>query len=206
MLSGRNIVVFDLEIKNVIGQNGVTWDTLDQMGISVGCLFDFKTLEYQVYMDDNLTELGERINQADLVVGFNILSFDLPLLSATLLHPSQEQPFRIRPNLAVYDILYWSRVSVGWNPDDPLSRFPSGLKLDDHLLGTFGPALMKTADGAQAPVFYQEKKLGRLISYCLADVNREAKLFKHIWGGLPVRTKTHGEKILKHPKDVLEEA
>ena len=152
ILAGKNIVVYDLEIKNVIGVNGVTWDTHDKMGISVGCLFDFRTMDNLVFMDDNISALAERLNSAELVVGFNIIGFDNKLLDAT-----PENKVKLRPDLPIYDMLYWSRRATGWNDGE---KFPKGLKLDDHLLAMFGQQHMKTSNGAEAPVMYQEKRMG----------------------------------------------
>lgn len=190
-LEGKPIVVFDLEIKNVIGQNGVTWSTYGKMGISVGCAFDYRSMDYLVFMDDNIQELRELLAKANLIVGFNIVGFDLPLIA------SSTKVVEKNPDLEIYDILYWSRKSTGW---DGSNKFPQGLKLDEHLEGTFGKENMKTANGAEAPKMWQNGEIGKLTSYCLADVKREKMLFEHIVKGLPVKTKAHGEKIIQLPK------
>lgn len=180
-----NYVVFDLEIKNVIDGKLITWDDHGKMGISVGCAFDSKTGRYSAHMDDNLPELVELLEAADVVVGFNIEGFDIPLLEATIGR---------KLNLKnVYDILYWSRRSIGWMPAD---RFPTGLKLDDHLEGTFGKDGMKTAHGAEAPLMFQRGEIGRLTSYCLADVAAELRLFQHIQEEKSVKTATHGSRMI----------
>jgi DEAD/DEAH box helicase domain-containing protein len=191
-LAGKNIVVFDLEIKEVIGKNGVTWGTFDKMGISVGCLFDFQTMDNSVYMDDNISQLTERLNVADLVVGFNITGFDLKLLAADPLNT-----VKIRENLKIYDILYWSRRSLGW---DETRKFPTGLKLDDHLLAMFGPTHMKTSHGSEAPMMWQSKRLGHLTTYCLNDVKRESMLFRKIWDEGRVCTPQHGWRQIERPE------
>lgn len=190
-MRGKPIVVFDLEIKNEIGKNGIGWKSYREMGISVGCAFDYRTMDYCVFMDDNIQELRSLLSGADLIVGFNILGFDLPLIA------SSTKPVEKNPNLEIYDLLYKSRESTGWEEG---MKFPSGLRLDNHLEETFGKGEMKTADGAEAPLMWQRKELGRLISYCLADVKRERQLFEHVVQGLPVKTKAHGEKILEIPK------
>ncbi len=190
-LVGKSIVVFDLEIKNEIGKNGITWKTYDKMGISTGCAFDYRTMDYLVFMDDNLQELRKLLAGAELIVGFNIIGFDLPLLAASTAVVEKN------PKLEIYDLLFASRKSLGWKEGE---TFPSGLKLDNHLEETFGKECMKTQDGALAPIFWQQKELGKLISYCLADVKREKMLFEHVVAGKPVKTKAHGEKILELPK------
>lgn len=188
-LAGQNIVVFDLETKNPCGTAEVGWNDHDKMGISVGVAFDFRAMDYLVYMDDNIEQLAERLNKSDLVVGFNILGFDIPLLSATL----KTDLFPFFP--PVYDILAESRAAVG-----ATGGRPRGMKLDDHLLATFGKDSLKTEDGAQAPIFWQNGHYGRLVSYCIADVKREAKLFRYSWEGKAISTPNYGPKVLSDPR------
>ena len=188
-LIGKKVIVFDAEIKNVIDLKTITWNDHHLMGISVAVGFHYETMEYRVYMDDNIGELYAAINDADLVSGFNILGFDIPLFQKT-------PPIQLVKPKKVYDMLEYSRRAVGWFPG---ARFPSGLKLDNHLEGTFGESFMKTEDGANAPVFWQQGKIGKVISYCVADVKRELTLFEHIWKGLPVVTAAHGKRILEKP-------
>ena len=72
------IIVFDLEIKKEM-KTGADWANKAAMGISVGVAFDYASGEYRVFMDDNLQELVDLINDADLVTGSNICDFDLPV-------------------------------------------------------------------------------------------------------------------------------
>jgi hypothetical protein len=190
-LFGRNIVVYDLEIKNVIDGENVKWSTPEKMGISVGVAFHYLTGEYKVFMDDNLPALAKLLNQAEVVSGFNIIGFDNTLLNATLAPECEKYHGK-----NTYDILLESRIATGWTPQ---KRFPSGMRLDDHLRGTFGPDFLKTADGAEAPIMYQDGRIGELVSYCIADVKRECLLFEHIWNEKPVKTEAHGEHLLRHP-------
>lgn len=185
-----------MEIKNVIDGTNVTWTTFNKMGTSVACAYDYACGDYKVYMDDNLSELSKRILEADMVVGFNITGFDLPLLMNDPMNKLQFKTEQVKH----FDLLYYSRKSVGWTEN---GRFPSGLKLDDHLEGTFGKKDMKTAHGSEAPLMFQQGRIGELISYCLADVKREKMLFEHVWAGQPVITQTHGERFLESPRKVL---
>lgn len=194
-LAGKSIVVFDLETKHACGTPQVSWTNYKGMGISVGCAFDYRTMDYMVFMDDNIQEMRQLLATADMIVGFNIIGFDLPLIAA------HTQPVEKNPNLEIYDLLFQSRKSVGW---DGGGRFPSGLRLDHHLEETFGKENMKTADGAGAPLMWQKGELGKLVSYCLADVKREKMLFEHVVQKKPVKTKVHGEKFLQLPKLLAE--
>ena len=83
-LEGSNIIVYDLEIKKTIEQCSKGWDSLDEMGISVGCAFDYRSMRYRCFMDDNINELVERLNEPDtMIVAFNHIKFDNALLRAT---------------------------------------------------------------------------------------------------------------------------
>lgn len=175
-LHKKNIVVFDCEIKNTIGTNGVNWTTFDKMGISVACLFDYETGDNTVYLEDNLQELKNRLDRAEVIVGYNIIKFDNPLVAATL---KCENTWDHK----CYDMLVEVRKSTG-------QAMPKGCKLDDVLHATFG--IKKTEDGAQAPIMYQNGKIGRVVSYCLADVRRERMVFEQSYLTGEVKTIVNG--------------
>src|SRR5688500_13555672 len=84
-LAGKNIVVYDLEIKVPINELPNGWESYDQMGISVAALWDYRTMRVHIYMDDNLHLLAERLSEPNtLIVGFNHINFDNRVLQATL--------------------------------------------------------------------------------------------------------------------------
>jgi DEAD/DEAH box helicase domain-containing protein len=185
MLEGKNIVVFDCEIENDVDGKNVTWATKDKMGFSVGCLFDYRTGDYGVYFKEDIKRFAERLNQADLIVGFNILGFDNELVRA------QGGPLLPDDKLKHWDILYYSRLAMGWREGD---RYPKGMRLDDHLKATFGEEFMKTEDGALAPKMWRDGRRGEVVSYCLADVRREKMLFEYIAHNGYASTAEHGRK------------
>jgi len=195
-LKGRKVIVHDAEIINVIGSNHptlgrpITWDDHDVMGISVVCTYEYEDGEYHVYMKDNLHQFIQKMNHAEMIVGFNVVGFDHKLYrgSGLDLKPESELP--------TYDMLIESRKALGWKEGD---RFPTGCRLDNHLKGTFGEKFMKTANGEEAPKMWHEGRLGELISYCLGDAHRERMLFEYICSYGLVSTDTHGTKTIRHP-------
>lgn len=195
-LEGRKIVVYDLEIENEVDGVNVTWDTKDKMGISCGGAFSYATGDYMLFMKDNMEELVELLNNADLIVAFNQIQFDNPLLRATGYKLKEDS------DLKNYDMLVESRKATGWRPGD---RFPKGLKLDNHLEGTFGVSFMKGGNGADAPKWWQQKLVGKLLNYQIRDIRVEKGLFEHIWEYGYVRTAEHGQKLLAHPRTFLNE-
>lgn len=167
-LLGKNIVVYDLEIKKPINECSKGWVSYDEMGISVGCLFDYRINRYRVFMDDNIHELVDRLNEPEtVIVAFNHIAFDNKLLRGSGL-PLKED-FLLRN----YDILLVSKEGAGVG-----NRFVKGFKLDDHL-STLGLP-MKTGNGELAPIWYKEGKIGQVIDYCLNDVIQEKNLFEYM--------------------------
>ncbi len=170
-LFGKNVVVYDLEIKKKIEDCSNGWDSHDEMGISVGCAFDYRASRYRVFMDDNVEELVERLNEpGTLVVAFNHLNFDNKLLRATCktaLKPDAE--------LRNYDMMVESKAGAG----AAAGNYHKGFRLDDHLKALGLP--MKTGDGASAPIWWQEGKVGKVIDYCMNDVTQERALFEHMY-------------------------
>ena len=185
-------VVFDAEIVNSIDPKaGIGWKDFDKMHISVACAFDYATGDYHVFLQDNMQGLIDLLEGADLVAAFNNLNFDNPLIAAeaqrlelTINGESATQPgvatdFLVRLNAKSYDMLEESRKGWGWKG----GRFPVGFRLDEHLQALWGAEMMKTEDGAQAPILWREGKFGKVIDYCLADVRRERQLFEWAWYG-----------------------
>lgn len=166
-LLGKNIVVYDTEIKKPIEECSRGWSSHDEMGISVACAYDYRVDRYRVFMDDNMPELVDRLNEpGTVVVAFNHIGFDNVLLRASGL------PLKSDSELLNYDMLVESRKAAG------VSGFTRGFKLDDHLQALQLP--MKTANGAMAPVMWQERRYGELIDYCLNDVTQERALFEYV--------------------------
>lgn len=199
-LRGKNIVVFDVECKLSPGVD-CRWEEYDKMGISVAVLFDYKTMDYTVHTDRNMFDLFMRLMSADLIVGFNIEKFDIPLLYGTIDVLIKKTGRTIQKDVhltgEIYDMYLYSRAATGWTPDQ---HYPKGLKLDNHLIGTFGIDSVKTMDGAMAPRLFKENKKVELINYCIADVRRERDLFEYIVGTGEVITDTFGRLDMPIPK------
>ncbi|AFC22526.1 putative exonuclease [Bdellovibrio phage phi1422] len=175
-LMGRNIVVFDAEIKNEIDQKNIGWKDFDKMGISVACAFDYRSYEFGVYLDDNMGTLTDRLNEpGTLVVAFNQKGFDNPLLRKDSLLVASGKVLKPDTDLIQYDMLEESRKGSGGG------NFAKGHKLDDHLNAMGLP--MKTDCGSQAPVMWQKGQYGQCITYCLGDVAREKMLFDRVYLG-----------------------
>ena len=173
-LMGKNIVVYDLEIKRTIDKINVGWRDFDKMGISVGVLFDYRTWSFGIYLDDNIHELNQRLNEpGTLIVAFNQKGFDNNICRKDQILVDRNSILKPDPELLQYDMLEESRNGSGGG------NFAKGHKLDDHLQAMGLP--MKNGDGADAPGLYQRGEMGKLITYGVRDVACEKSLFDAIY-------------------------
>jgi len=185
MLKGTNVVVFDCETVNPVDGFEITWDDHAKMGISVACMYDFKTDDFSVHLEHaDIDRMVDRFKTADLVVAFNSKGFDNKLLRAHGHEVDEANHF---------DMLEASRRAAGWTEG---ALYPKGLRLDDHLSAMFGESNMKTMAGEQAPLLWKQGRKSEVISYCLADVKRERDLFIHMMMYGWVETAMHGRKFI----------
>ena len=74
-----DIVYFDLETQRTANDAG-GWDKKAAMGMSVGVTYSTRLGEYRIYPESRVQELIDQLLRADLVVGFNVISFDYEVL------------------------------------------------------------------------------------------------------------------------------
>jgi DEAD/DEAH box helicase domain-containing protein len=145
----NHTLVFDLETQKLAAEVG-GWDNKRDMKMSVGVVYDCDDGVFRDYMEDGVQALYADLAQAKMVIGFNIINFDLEVLSAYV------SPEKLKA-LPVLDLL--ERVHFA------LKR---RVKLDDLASATLGRN--KTAEGTEAVRWFRERDFTRLIEYCRADV------------------------------------
>ena len=75
----KDIVYFDLETQRSFGDVGGAANK-DKMGISVGVAYSTRTEQYHIFGEDETDDLVKMLTRADLVVGYNHIYFDYPVL------------------------------------------------------------------------------------------------------------------------------
>jgi hypothetical protein len=155
------------------------WRDFVGMGLSVVCAYDYTEDRYRVFLGDNFSSLQELFDEHDILVGFNNISFDNQLLASNGIVARTDKS---------YDILREIWQADGLTPE---FHFPThlGYSLDSVLKANFAD-VAKSGDGAMAPVWWQQGKIGRVVDYCLEDV----RLTKMVLG------KIMGYRMLSHPK------
>lgn len=153
-----DIVYFDLETRRTANDVG-GWGNKHQMGISVAVTFSTKLGEYRIYQEDDTGELIKQLVRADLVVGFNHISFDYEVLMGHSI-------FDFRDQVRSLDLMVDLEKKLGHRP-----------KLEAVASATLGTG--KTADGLEAIRWWQQGKLAEIAEYCAFDVKVTKCLHEH---------------------------
>jgi DEAD/DEAH box helicase domain-containing protein len=156
MQQPRRIIFFDLETQRTFDEVGGRLN-LDRLGLAVAVTCDSCTDEYHAYAEDQAPELVDELASADLVVGFNVLGFDYPVL-----RPYTEYPLETLPTV---DMLREVHLVLGFR-----------LSLQALAEGTLGVG--KSADGLQAVRWFRQGELEKVIEYCRRDVEITRRLYE----------------------------
>ncbi len=152
----KNFLVVDLETQKSFKEVGRS--RLEKLKISVAGVYDYLTDQYTAYEEKELMKLEKRIREADLVIGFNIRRFDMPVLAPYLFMKIEDIP--------VLDLL------------DEIEKARGHRASLDSIAG---PTLKqhKTGSGADALILFKENKMDELKKYCLEDVRLTKEIFEY---------------------------
>ncbi len=183
----RNIVYFDLETQRSGGDVG-GFSNKDKMGVSVAVTYSTARGTYEIYGENEMEKLGEELVKADLVVGWNHLHFDYPVLQPYIFHTLAEQTLNL-------DMMA-----------DLEQRLGMRLKLDAVASATLGTG--KTADGLDALRWWQEHKktgnfepLRRIAEYCAFDVKVTKCVHEYALQHGHLRYDDRSGKVVETPVD-----
>jgi len=151
------VLFLDLETQRLAQEVG-GWKNTHLMGISVAVVYDSIEEDFITFTEERIGELIERLETADLVVGFNLKRFDYGVLSA--------YTDRDLEALNTFDIL-----------EDIHRRIGFRLGLDHLARETLNQG--KSADGIQAVEWFRKGQLEKVVDYCRRDVAVTRDLFLH---------------------------
>jgi DEAD/DEAH box helicase domain-containing protein len=154
---GPRILYLDLETQKAAQEVG-GWRNTHLMRVSVVVVYDNMENRYLVFNEENIDELFELMEEADLIVGFNIKRFDYSVLGA---YSDLDLG-----SLPTFDIL-----------DDIYAKLGFRIGLDHLASETINRG--KTADGLQAVEWFKQGEIEKLTEYCRQDVIATRDLFLH---------------------------
>lgn len=168
------IVFMDLETQRSAEDVG-GWENKHLMRVSVAVINDALEGTFRCFRESEMEELIRYLERADLIVGFNVRSFDYKVLSAYTPKELEKLP--------TFDLL-----------DDIRKRAGFRLSLDHVAMHTLGER--KLADGLQAVAWFREGKMEELEEYCRKDVEITRKLFEFGWkNGFVIYETREGQRV-----------
>ena len=181
------VAVLDIETQLSAEEVG-GWHKCHLMRLSVAVVADLAEQRYEAFFEDQAAELCRRLEEVDLVVGFNLKRFDYRVL--------QEYTDIDLKTIPTLDILEEINILLGH-------------KLSLNHLAEKTLQAAKSGDGLMALQLFKEGRLEELTDYCRRDVELTAKLFefgihrghliyKHRQGALvQVPVEWNAEKLFK---------
>lgn len=151
----NDTLYFDLETKYSADEVG-GWSNIPKMGMSIGVVFSEILNDYEVYDEEHVYELIERLENAGKVIGFNHIGFDYKVLSGYR-KPDMS-------NAVDVDMLLDVQRTTG-------RRF----SLENLAVPTL--KVGKSADGLQALAWYKEGRIDLIAEYCKKDVEVTKDLY-----------------------------
>ena len=149
-------IVLDLETQREFSE--VEGRKPELLGISVVGIYRYTEDRYEAYLESELKTLEPILQQAELVIGFNIRRFDLPVLSPYLSFPVATIP--------VLDII-----------EDVVKHLGHRVSLESLAQATLGRG--KAGSGLDALRWFKEGKLDQIKQYCLEDVKLTKELYEY---------------------------
>ncbi len=149
-------IVFDLETQDAFQDVGGHFP--ERLRMSVAVIYNTADRLYTRYTEVDAAALAEELSKTDLVVGYNLLGFDYPVLQ-------KYAPGVDLAQLPTLDMMLEVQKRLGFR-----------LKLD--MLATATLQSGKSADGLQAVQWWREGRIDELFEYCRQDVEVTYKLYE----------------------------
>jgi len=158
-----NYIVFDIETYSPSNRDRI--DVTELQVSVIGAYYSWNN-KYLAFTEEYVKDFIETLKYADLIVGYNHLWFDLPVLA-------KFSSFDLK-SLPNYDIMLEVESKLGFKP-----------KLDDLCSATLGHS--KTDNYSTFKHYYLQKNWAPLIDYCMNDVKLTKELFDLILDQKPLK-------------------
>lgn len=149
-------IVFDIETANAFP--GFLRSGIDRLELALVGVYDSETDSYSSYVKEELPKLWPLLERADLLIGYNSNTFDIPLLNRY--YPGDLTKMQSLDLLAeVYAVL------------------GRRIRLQSLAEATLGKS--KKGDGLQAVDWWQQGLVEKVREYCIEDVRLTKELYDY---------------------------
>jgi len=197
-MNKKQCVVYDVEIAKKVEDVPGQWDNPEGMRFASAVAYDYGTDRYHFFVGEEQKQGLLNLLDKRIAVTFNGVKFDSRVIlgndrityvdpHAGLMRINSNTGSAIFPySWLDYDILLeYVKARFGYEDVAAAEKrlgdrviHDGSFSLDGLAEGTFG--LHKTGHGANAPILYQQGKIGELLEYNLNDVRLTKRLFDFI--------------------------
>lgn len=163
-------IVFDIETANAFPS--LARGDLSQLELALVAIYDSETDSYSSYVKEELPKLWPILERADLLIGFNSDSFDIPLLNRY--YPGDLAQVRS------LDLLTEVYKALGRR-----------IRLDSLARATLGRG--KSGDGLKSVEWWQQGLVDKVREYCIEDVRLTKELYDYMRDRKSVKYKDLGQ-------------
>jgi len=171
-------VVLDIETANSFADVGKYDPTL--LKISLVGIYRYETDTYESFLEPDLPKLWPILENADRIIGYNLLGFDYPVMNAVYAGDLTKFP--------TLDIMVEIQKNLGFR-----------IKLDDVAHGSLGTG--KSGNGLQAIEFFRRGEIDKLRDYCLQDVKVTKEVYEYALANKYVQFKDRAGQMQKVAAD-----
>jgi len=152
-----NHIVLDIETQNLFSDVGGK-ENLTKLLLSVIGVYSYADSSFLTFTEKELPAFESLLKRIDLIIGFNINHFDLPVLKKYLSVDLSKIP--------TLDIM-----------TEVVNMMGHRVSLDDLVINTLGKR--KSANGLLAVDYFRQGRMDELKKYCLDDVRLTRDLYEH---------------------------
>ena len=152
-----NRIVLDIETQNLFSDVGGK-ENLTKLLLSVAGVYSYADNKFLTFAENEMLAFENLLKKTDLIIGFNIDHFDLPVLQKYLSVDLSKIP--------TLDIM-----------NEVVDTMGHRVSLDDLLVNTLGQK--KSANGFLAVDYWRQGRMDELKKYCLDDVRLTRDLYEY---------------------------
>jgi len=152
-----NHIVLDIETQNLFSDVGGK-ENLTKLLLSVAGVYSYSQNKFLTFTEKEIPAFEDLLKKTDLIIGFNIDHFDLPVLKKYL-----SVDLNTIPTL---DIM-----------KEVVNRMGHRVSLDDVCTNTLGKK--KSANGLIAVDYWRQGRMDELKKYCLDDVRLTRDVYEY---------------------------
>jgi hypothetical protein len=149
-------ITFDIETSNILP--AVARNDIQQLNLSVVAIHDSETGEYSSYSQEELPQLWPILEHADMLIGFNSDTFDIPILNKY--YPGD------LTKIKSLDLLVEVQKALGRR-----------IRLQSLAEATLNKG--KGGDGLKAVEWWAQGEYEKVRKYCIEDVRITREIFEY---------------------------